>query len=190
MSTGGGKDAQEAARINEELSGRAQAIGLPAIRGSLAYAGGALQGPALPGYVESAYRGAGTTAMEQGRAGERTARSQLVAGLRAAGGGGPSLRDYGRTSAGAAQDLAQQVGSIGVSRAMAGIGQRNRMLSVLAGGGASALDLAGAYGGQANRGLALLGADPGAYPYVVGGLSTLSGLAGKYFEKHPLGGVG
>jgi hypothetical protein len=187
MSTGGGGDAQEAARINEELSNRAQAIGVPALRGGINYATASLKEP-LPGYAQAAYRQAGTSALEAGAARAQTARETLQAGLRRAGGGGVNLTGYGKVAAGAGEDLAQEVGSIGASRATAAIGQRNNLLRILSGGGATALDLSAGFGGQSNQALGILGPNPGAYPYIVGGLSGLTGLFEKYLEKNPLGG--
>lgn len=184
MSTGGGSGAEEAARINTELSKRYAAIGLPAVKGALGYATSALDQP-IPGYAEAAYRMARTSALETGAARTGSARAALLSSLSKAGGGGGALTPLTRIESAGAQDLATEVGSIGASRAMAGVEERNKLLSILTGGGASATDLAAGFGNLNTRALGILGAEPGAYPYIVGGLSVGASAIEKYFQNRP-----
>lgn len=182
---GGGSDMAQASRINSELARNYAAVGLPAAKFSLNYAGNAMNA-GLPAYANNAYADAATTALESSVAGANTARGQLMRNLGVSGGGLPAM---GQVATGAGRDLAEEIGSIGVSRAMAGIAQRDKMRSILMGGGASATDLGANFGRLNVQALGDLGVDPGAYPYVMGGIAALSPLLLKsnYFG---LGGSG
>lgn len=167
MQSGGGADA--AARISMELMGRAARTGVPAIAAATEYAGQAVD-QGLPKFVDRGYRAAETAALEQAVGETQARRVAALTGKKF----NPNLVS---TYAGSAQELAKEKAGIAVSKAAAGVSQRNQMLNILMGAGASSTDLSTSFGALTNRGLAagLSGGNP-AYEGVVGGVAGVTPL--------------
>jgi hypothetical protein len=175
----GGEDIQAAAGMNSALMKQYAAVGLPALRGGLEYTAGALNQGGLPSYVENAYAGARTGAMEAASNRMSGARGQLLRNM-SNNGGGAFLGNAAAVAGGGANALLNESQAIGTTHALAGVEQRNKLLNILAGGGASATNLSAGFGQLTNEGLGIRGQQPGAYPYVVGGLSALGTAYSMY----------
>jgi len=171
--------AQQAANRSIQLMNEYGAIGRTGLTGVIDYASRGLD-QGLPGYVDRAYRGAGTAALEQTLTDSTAARRGLSHAP------GEALGTYVPAVAGAAGALARSQAGLELSRTGAAISQRNQLLRTLTGQGASSVNLAAGFGGLQNRALAagLGGGDP-TYEAIVGGGSFASALIAKLMEQHP-----
>jgi hypothetical protein len=174
--TGDTSQAQQASNISTNLMNQYKAVGLPALQHQMGYLRGSLaQGQ--PQYVKDAYAGAQTGALESSISQMGGARAQLVKNL-AATGGGAYLGGLGKIQGAGATALANEVGHISTTQALAGVEQRNKLLSLMAGNGASATNLSAGFGQLTNEGL---GQSAGAqssqtFGLINGGLSALTSL--------------
>lgn len=167
-------EAQQAASINQRLMNQYQAVGAPALSANLAYARGALaQGQ--PQYVQNAYQDARTGALESSVKGMTGARAQLARNL-ANTGGGAYLQGIGGVQASGSQALANETSHIATTQALTGLEQRNKLLNVMMGAGASGTNLAAGFGQLTNEGLGMSAGANSPYGPIVGGLSALSGI--------------
>lgn len=171
--------AERSSQINSSLMSQYGAVGLPAVQGNLNYIQGALAQDGLPQYVQNAYAGA--------RGGASEAASSELAGLRSriaqnTGGqaGGGMLSGLAAALPAASASYQGELQKIGTTKALAGLDERNKLLGALTGQGASATNLSAGFGSLTNAGLGIAGNNPGAYPYVAGGLAAGSGLLGQY----------
>lgn len=170
--------ATEASSINQRLMNQYAAVGAPALTQNLAYARGALaQG--TPGYVNAAYQSARTGALESSAQGMTSARARLASNLSQVGGGG-YLSGLGQVQASGAQALANETGHIATTQALTGLEQRNKLLNVMMGAGASGTNLSAGFGWLTNEGLGLSAGANSPYGPIVGGLSALTGIYGQY----------
>lgn len=171
--------AQDASNINSRLMMQYSRAGVGAVSNNLDYIKGSLAQGGLPQYVRNAYSGA--------RGGATDAAASQLEGLRQGISGGGSQNESGSYIGGLTQALPAASASyqgelqkIGTTQALAGLSERNKLLGALSGQGADATNLSAGFGGLTNAGLGIAGNNPGAYPYVVGGLSAATGLYGQY----------
>lgn len=172
----GSSDARASAEINSGLMKQFAGIGQPALAGVLGYTRGALKQGGLPGYVEAAYRQASSGALEQQAQGLTGLRRTLASRTGGAESGGAYLQGISDVASSGGDAYAREMAGIRTSRAVAGIEQRNKLLGVLAGAGATSTDLSAAFGGLGNRAISLEGQDNGMFGGITGGLSAGLGL--------------
>jgi hypothetical protein len=150
MSDSGG--AQAAANINSNLMKAYGAAGVPAVKGVLDYASSSLGQP-LPSYVNQVYEGAASgvrqTIMSQ------LGRSAAGGATRLGEGSGSGLSSLASIAESGGEAYGRERTSVGTSKAVAELEQRNKLLNVMSGGGATATQLGGAFGSVANQGLAI-----------------------------------
>lgn len=170
------EDAEQASRINTELFNKYADLGIPALRGAIGRTQAELAGGGMPGYVNRAYDTAAGGALEASVLGQNTARGRLLD----TASGGAALQGLTSQGIGTAANYASEIGKLRTSQAAAGIDQKNKLLGLLTGQGATGTNLAQGFGQLTNQGLGMLGSDPGAYPYIAGGLSGIAGAYNSY----------
>lgn len=181
--------ASEAARVSTGLQQGYASVGVPALKGNMAYLRGALgqagDGGQLPGYVQQAYESAKGGAY-QSQVGQLTgARGQLAAKLGATG-GGAYLQGLGKVEGAGSTALANETSHIATTQALAGLEQRNKLLNLMSGQGASATNLSAGFGSLTNQGLgqSLGSNDP--YGPIMGGISALTSIyANSQMNQQP-----
>lgn len=166
--------ATQAAQMNNSLMRQYAAAGSPALSAGLNYAKQSLAA-GQPGYVQSAYQDARTGALEASQQNTSASQAQLSRNLSKAG-GGAFLAGIGRNQGAGSQALANETSHIATSQAIQGLTQRNQLLNVMQGGGASATNLSGGFGALTNQGLGMSAGANSPYGPIMGGLSALSGI--------------
>lgn len=176
MSSGGAqkRNAQEAARVSTELSGRYAALGAPALRGAIGYASQAVN-IGLPEYADRAIDAQKTTALEGRAMGATRALSQIAPPELI---GGQAIAQTGNVMSDAGTNWLDQLSKIRTSKALAGVEQRNNMLSILQGGTAAATNLAAGFGAQGIGALSQIPESPG-YGLGLAALNTGLGIYGS-----------
>lgn len=167
-------EATAAAQTQTGLQRSYAAVGLPALQGNMAYLRGAIK-QGEPGYVANAYQGAQTGALESASQQMTGARGQLVKNL-AANGGGAFLGGLGKIQGQGSASLSNEVSHIATTRALAGVEQRNKLMNLMAGNGATATNLSAGFGQLTNEGLGLSSGQNGTFGAITGGLSALSSI--------------
>jgi len=186
----GAQDARTAAELNQTLFSRYAAAGAPPLKAALGYTRGALAQGGLPGYVEKAYRQAGVGALEQQVKDLSGLRRSIAARGDQSQMGGQYVSGMAGAVGSAGDALTRELAGIRVSRAVAGLEQRNKLLNVLAGGAATGTSLSAGFGNLANRGIALEQQPDQTYGLVTGGLSTALGLYGSINSRPPTSNLG
>lgn len=150
MSSPGQRDAQQAAAMQTKLFKDYAATGLPALKGAMGYASAAAN-QGLPGYAQEAYAQAATGASAQRTANFTSLRQRLAAGTHDTASGGQFLAGLSDVAASAGDSYSREMAGIRTSNAVAGLEQRNKLLNVLAGGGATGTSLSASFGALGNQ---------------------------------------
>lgn len=176
----GQRQAQEAGRISTELQGRYAAAGEPALRGAIGHAT-QLSKMGLPAYVDRAYAGAETGALESRALSSTQALSQIAPPELL---GGTSLRTTSDVQADAGANYLDQLSKIRTSRGIAQIQQKNNITNILSGGGTAGTNLAAGFGSQNIGAISQMQDGPG-FGLAMAGLSAGSSLLLNSFGNKP-----
>ena len=164
---------QAASNTNTQLMNQYQTVGVPALRSNLQYATNALNA-GTPQYVQNAYSDARTGAMESS-IGSNSAREQLTRNLSKSG-GGAYLSGVGAQQQSNANALTNETSHIATTQALTGLEQRNKLLNVLQGGGATGTNLSAGFGQLTNEGLGQSAGANNPFGAIMGGASALSSI--------------
>jgi len=193
MSSGstGIEDARQASELQTNLFNQYGAAGLPGLKGALGYTRGALgQSGGLPAYVQQAYAGARTGALEQRGSNLSSLQRQIASRGGSQKQGGALLSGLSGAVGTAGDAYTREMAGIRTSQAVAGVEQRNKLLGILAGGAASGTNLSAGFGTLGNQ---ALGLDMGSNPtngYVMGGLSAGLGLYANLAQQQQNSNLG
>lgn len=165
--------AQSAADSNSQLMNEYSNVGVPAIRANMNYATQSLN-QGQPQYITDAYKDAKTGALESSVA-NTSARAQLTRNLSKAG-GGAYLGGMGGQQLSNSQALSNETSHIATTQALTGLEQRNKLLNVLSGSGASGTNLSAGFGQLTNEGLGQSAGANNPFGLIAGGASALSSI--------------
>lgn len=148
---GGTSDAEQASQNQSRLFKQYAAAGLPALQNAQGYTRSALN-IGEPAYVRSAFGQAAAGAESEGLGAELATRGRLAAGL---GGTGALAGAVGASAAAGGASVASERSGIATTRALTQVDSKNKLLSILAGQGASGTNLAAGFGSLTNQGLGI-----------------------------------